>query len=68
MWKGRRLFFYSLAFIAGDLFGGWLTLPPALFFAAAIVCATIALIDQNLSLIHILIKGKPKCSVTSAEL
>jgi competence protein ComEC len=47
MWKGRRLFFYSLAFIAGDLFGGWLTLTPALFFAAAIVCATIALIYQN---------------------
>ena len=47
MWKGRRLFFYSLAFIAGDLFGGWLTLPPAIFFISVIVCATIALIDQN---------------------
>ena len=47
MWKGRRLFFCSLAFIAGDLFGGWMTLPPALFFISAIVCATMALIDQN---------------------
>jgi len=47
MWKGRRLFFCSLAFIAGDLFGGWLTLPPALFFIGAIVFAVIALVDKN---------------------
>ncbi len=47
MWKGRRLFFCSLAFIAGDLFGGWLTLPPILFFAAAIVCAITARIFKK---------------------
>ena len=47
MWKGRRLFFCSLVFIAGDLFGGWLTLPPALFFITSIVCAVTALIRRN---------------------
>ncbi len=43
MWKGRRLFFYSLAFIAGNLLGGWLTLPPVVFFAVAIFCAVTAI-------------------------
>ena len=47
MWKGRRLFFCSLAFIAGDLLGGWLTLPPLLFLVAAIVCAITARVYQN---------------------
>ena len=47
MWKGRRLFFYSLAFIAGDLFGGWLTLPPALFLTTAALCAIMGLTTKN---------------------
>ncbi len=47
MWKGRRLFFYSLAFIAGDLFGGWLTLPPALFLTMAAFCAIMGLTTKN---------------------
>ncbi|NLB67433.1 MAG: ComEC/Rec2 family competence protein [Bacteroidales bacterium] len=51
MWKGRTLFFCSLAFIAGDLFGGWLTLPPLLFLILAIISAVSAHIYRKRLLI-----------------
>ncbi|MBO4571663.1 MAG: ComEC/Rec2 family competence protein [Bacteroidales bacterium] len=40
--KGREISFCALAFLAGDFFGGWLTLPPLLFLLLAAIAAPAA--------------------------
>ena len=39
MKKGREISFCALAFLAGDFFGGWLTLPPMLYLALSLLSA-----------------------------
>lgn len=40
--KGREISFCTLAFLAGDFFGGWLTLPPLLYLFLALGAAVAA--------------------------
>lgn len=46
--KGREISFCALAFLAGDFFGGWLTLPPLLFLLLAAISASGAAIFRRL--------------------
>ena len=47
MEKGRTVVWCTLVFLAGDFFGGWLTLPPTVYLAAAFMMAVLALFSRR---------------------
>lgn len=47
MWKGRDMVVCALAFLAGDFLGGWLTLPPESYLAAALGAALVAAVRRS---------------------
>lgn len=47
MWKGRDMTVCALAFLAGDFFGGFITLPPAVYIVAALCPALVAAVRRS---------------------
>lgn len=47
MWKGRDMAVCALAFLAGDFFSSWLTLPPESYLVAALFSAAAAAVRRS---------------------